>query len=508
MFRLLRECVLDESLRQKLLESPRLPTLPAVALQVIDLVADEHAHAEQIAAVIEKDPALSSKILRTVNSSFYALPRRCSTIRHALVVLGLKTVRTLALGFTLVRNLQVDPDSGMDHFAFWRRSLYAASTARTLAQHTRVADPEEVFLCGLLQDLGMLTLHQVLGPAYAPLLTDAQNRHRLLPSFELAQLNTDHTQVGAMLAEHWRLPPQLVDAIRYHERPDLAPPNSRDAVRCVAVGNDVADLFAGERTDRWLRQYYQHAYQWFCLTPARAQPLLQQVHTCCEQMKNLFELPTGPLAEASHALAEANAMLARIGIEQLHENQRLREQNEQLHQQVNADPLTGVGNRRKLQARLDELAETEPSPLSFLMIDLDRFKQVNDRFGHCAGDQVLVSLAQILKEHVPAEASLYRFGGEEFVAVLPHVDPGQAKRVAEGLAQAVRQLPIAITAGPMLPVTVSIGIAGRPAGRTSPSVSQLIEDADTAMYHVKQTGRDGVALHEEITVRSPLDRAA
>src|ERR1051325_11582520 len=151
---------------ERIRQCPSLPSLPTIAMQVLDLTQKEDVDIAEIARIICKDPALASKILRTVNSSFYGRSQNISTISHALVILGLQSVKTLVLGFSLVTNLTKDKSKGFKHITYWRRSIYAATAARTLAGKLGIVQQEEVFLAALLMDIGMLVLDQVLGEQY------------------------------------------------------------------------------------------------------------------------------------------------------------------------------------------------------------------------------------------------------------------------------------------------------------------------------------------------------
>ena len=124
--------VVNRDVLQRVLQSPRLPSLPAVALEVLALAQTPDVNIQQIAHTIQHDPALSSKILRTVNSSFYGYPQSIGTISHALVVLGLNAMKSLVLGFSLIRDLKASRGQGLDHVGYWRRSLYTATAAKTL----------------------------------------------------------------------------------------------------------------------------------------------------------------------------------------------------------------------------------------------------------------------------------------------------------------------------------------------------------------------------------------
>src|SRR5580704_9071180 len=124
---------MNADLVKKIQQCPSLPSLPTIACQILDLAGKPNVDIAEIARVISKDPALSTKILRTVNSSFYGRSQHISTVSNALVILGLQSVKTLVLGFSLVTNLSKDKNRGFNHVQYWRRSIYAATAARTLA---------------------------------------------------------------------------------------------------------------------------------------------------------------------------------------------------------------------------------------------------------------------------------------------------------------------------------------------------------------------------------------
>lgn len=172
----------------------------------------------------------------------------------------------------------------------------------------------------------------------------------------------------------------------------------------------------------------------------------------------------------------------------------LREQNDKLLEQSLNDPLTGLGNRRLLEQRLDvalPLSRRRMAPLSALMIDVDHFKQYNDRYGHPAGDECLVEIANVLRDIFRRETDIViRLGGEEFLVVLLDVDLDEAMRLAEamrGMLQAVGIPHDSSTTAPV--VTVSIGVATAKPG-TPIDVESLVACADSALYQCKAKGRN------------------
>lgn len=162
------------------------------------------------------------------------------------------------------------------------------------------------------------------------------------------------------------------------------------------------------------------------------------------------------------------------------------------------DPLTGVHNRRYAMPRLAGIAAqaaSEGSDFAVMVVDLDRFKQVNDRFGHAAGDAVLIEVARRLAENLRMSDLLARIGGEEFLVALPQTALADAERVAERLRQVVAETPVTLPSGERLRVTVSIGVAlGGEAGTGAEAVSGMVDRADRALLASKTAGRNVVTF--------------
>ncbi|MBB6095667.1 diguanylate cyclase (GGDEF)-like protein [Povalibacter uvarum] len=165
------------------------------------------------------------------------------------------------------------------------------------------------------------------------------------------------------------------------------------------------------------------------------------------------------------------------------------------------DFLTGWHNRRYLHARLKEelaRAQRQGSGLTCLLIDLDKFKQINDQHGHLAGDMALREAAQRVDAHIRDSDAAARFGGDEFVVLAPGISPEQAGALAERIRAAVCESPLEIPGGKSLNLTVSIGVAGIVLDRNhsdlKAAAEELLAEADAALYRAKQNGRNRVEL--------------
>ncbi len=164
-----------------------------------------------------------------------------------------------------------------------------------------------------------------------------------------------------------------------------------------------------------------------------------------------------------------------------------------LLQQAIRDPLTGLYNRRYLDETLNrelERAKRSEQPLSIIVADIDYFKPINDRYGHDAGDEVLKALGELLSGHFRMQDIACRYGGEEFVIVMPETQLSDALHRAESLRQQVKTLKVELAQGVLELLTVSMGVAAYPAHGDLPQV--LIKHADIAMYRAKSEGRDRV----------------
>jgi diguanylate cyclase (GGDEF)-like protein len=163
--------------------------------------------------------------------------------------------------------------------------------------------------------------------------------------------------------------------------------------------------------------------------------------------------------------------------------------NEQLEALNRTDPLTGLANRRQLDQTADDLRGEHAGPVSAIMVDIDFFKQYNDRFGHLGGDDCLRKVATALTAQVRDTDVVARYGGEEFAVIMPDTDLATAGSVAERIRVAVAGLAQNHPASPAGHLTVSLGVACERPGET---VGDLIRRADQNLYAAKESGRDRV----------------
>ncbi len=490
--------LMNEKLLSKILECPRLPSLPSIAIEVIDLCRQHDINIKQIATTISNDMALSTKILRTVNSSYYGQGKAVTTITHALVILGLNSVKTLALGFSLVSNLKDQDSYGYDMLDFWRDSIYSAVGARTIAQHVGMLEHEEVFLAGLIKELGVMAMLQTLGEEYVELLGRARREGRNGCELEREEYNIDRMEVGGILAEKWKLPTMLVMPIRYSDSPDDAPEEFRQVTRAVGIGAKAAKVFLTERPDA-IEDFFSSLETMFDIDRGVGEELLEKIGKATKEMGSLFDINTGSVKSSADILAEANEALLELSLQTQQNATQLEEKNRELQKQATHDALTGVANRgyfaESIKMAFDEAKEKQEQ-LSVIFTDADHFKNINDTYGHAAGDKVLVMLAELLKEGCPERGLVARYGGEEFAIVMPGYGRTDAAIQAENMRKVIAGASVEIEdQGITLQITVSMGVATFDGISFFTTSGQLVDAADKAVYVAKKSGRNCVRIY-------------
>ncbi len=202
-----------------------LPTLPTVIAKMLELVDNPKTSASALSNLIMRDQVLTAKILKLANSSFYAFPRQISTVKLALVVLGFESVKEMALSFSVLGSFKGENNKYFDNSQFWQHSVSVGACTRMLARETCYRLAGEAFVAGLLHDIGKVVLNQYLPKEFAEIQTLIFEGGMECEAAEKEVLGVAHAEVGAWLAERWNLPVILVEAIRYHQHPELCPRN-------------------------------------------------------------------------------------------------------------------------------------------------------------------------------------------------------------------------------------------------------------------------------------------
>ncbi|MBN9517606.1 HDOD domain-containing protein, partial [bacterium] len=246
----------------KVLDPDRLPTPPAVALQVVNAASRPDCKPADLVVLLGRDPALCGKLLKAVNSCIYGLGKPVATIDRAIVLLGLATVRSLALGLSLPA---MRPSAGPDPRTkeYWMESVGGAIIARELAARCRLGNPEDALVAGLLRDLGSILLAQAYPQRWAALAEENPDGRLDDPVANEAEVfGIDHAEVSAELLLTWNLPRDVIEPVRHHHSPDRLAGAARavaDRARVLHLASQLVHLDAVVRNPAWLGRVLDQA---------------------------------------------------------------------------------------------------------------------------------------------------------------------------------------------------------------------------------------------------------
>lgn len=211
-----------ESAADLLREVSGLASPPEVCLKVMDMVREDCASAQEFGEIIARDPSLTSRLLRLVNSSFFGLSRRVETVSRAVSVLGVRELHNLVIAVSAVSTFSNIPNRLVNMDTFWRHSLYTGLLARILAKQLGVLHPERLFVAGLLHDIGSLVLYSRRTETMRDLLLVSAGDEEMLCQAEYDTLGFTHADLGQLLLNQWRLPEALQEAVGHHHDPAAA----------------------------------------------------------------------------------------------------------------------------------------------------------------------------------------------------------------------------------------------------------------------------------------------
>lgn len=509
----------------KIWQSAQLPTLPVVAFKLIALSRSSSTGIDEIVEAIRSDPAIVARLLKAANSSLFGLSSKVKSIDQAVVLLGTTAVTALALGFSLVDTSLCQGPLAEAYTSYWLQSAIQATSAKLLAKRNNAANQEDLFLAGLLLDLGRLAMLKTIAREYQPVLTAASEQQCPLVEMEKQILGISHVEVGVELMRRWGMPDELLKmALWHHESANALAANAELAqnlnLRTTMFSAAVGDYFCSAAKGLALDRMRKLAAGFFNLSDRNLDVFLCEIREHIDESADLFSIDAESVPAPSDLLAQANEQLALLTVSAQaatvhanarqvaaeHEIRKLEVEHEQLKQQAIRDPLTSLYNRQFFDESLSRevcRCARHAQPLGVIFFDADRFKQINDSYGHAFGDEVLKRMANVAGETVRGDDVLARYGGEEFVVLISHASERNVERMAQRIRAGIEEIQF-MHEGRRVCVTVSVGAAIAIPERHGESAGKcIVEAADQAMYEAKQAGRNQVRLRN---MMSDFDR--
>ena len=223
-----------------------IPTLPAIAARLLHMAHDSDVGLAEISRLMSTDPALSARVLKIVNSAYFSLPRSVTSVRDAVVLLGLDSLRQVCLSVSVMGILRGStPAVRSSTEKVWKHSLGAGLAGRALAVRIRLKEPEEAFTGARLHDIGRVLLLEFAPKETIRAALQAEKEHTSILEQELLELGFDHRHVGGWIASYWKLPEQILSAVMWHHNPEAKHWKSEDEgklVTVVALANEIANF--------------------------------------------------------------------------------------------------------------------------------------------------------------------------------------------------------------------------------------------------------------------------
>lgn len=492
----------------------KLPSPPAIAIQILDAVKDDHATSQSLSKIISSDPALAARILKFANSSLYCSCVKIDSIDRAITVLGTETLKNIALSFAIAKTDPGIKSNGFDFNLFWRRSLTSAVSTNLLAGMMG-KDQGNTFVIGLLKDIGMLFMYTAQPDAYLNVFKEKLSSSSTLAEAERTIFGFDHQEIGAAILEHWSFPDQIYHPIRYHHQFTKAPVSVRDASLLLGLADKVSSAYHGCNTVDRVKEIHKAFHRHKTIGEEEITLFIDKVGEQSLEILSSFEIDPGEMKPYSQLLQEANDELGKLNLTygqlilDLKQAKKksdkltaeLKTANDQLRLLALRDGLTSLYNHTYFQdALLTEFSKARRynRNLSLLLIDIDHFKSVNDSYGHLIGDLVLKRVAGEIKNCTREADIAARYGGEEFTVILPETDLKGAVQLGERLRNIIEEMRLSSGGGLDFGVTISAGASAfNPSQNNTMTIRELIQNADRGMYLSKNKGRNRVSIFME-----------
>ncbi len=491
--------------KELLSDKIRLPSPPLIAMKILETVRKDNFTFEDLTGVIELDPALVARVLKTANSPYYNLSSKVTSIERSLAVLGTHAIKNIALSFVICSEFMCGRYKTFDATIFWRHALSSAVAAELTATLVGVAN-NDIFITALLQDIGIMVMHCSRPQDYQQVFDHRKESQQSLLEIERMVFKCDHQEVGAKLLKSWHLPKEIFEPIQHHHRDRVVPEKYRIPASILFIANDLSSFYSGSQDVEKIRRVKQVLDTEFGIQGSTVDALIESVAIKTLELFSIFEIDSGNMRPFSQILQEANEELSKLNdsydlqiIELKQAKERLEKQskelndaNSKLRELASRDGLTGVFNYRLFQETMDlEIARSKRygREFSLLAFDVDNLKRINDEYGHPVGDLVLVKICLAAGKIIRVSDTFVRCGGDEFSIIMPETNNDRAMIVAEHLRQCVEELEIQVE-NEILKVKISIGLTSYDPSDKTMDKKQIINMSDKALLEAKRSGKN------------------
>lgn len=481
-----------------------LPSIKTTAMKLMQLVLEPEASIKDLAELIKYDVGLCAKIIKLANSARYSPNGEVIDIESAIKKIGLTVLKNIVLSITVIDLVESGTFSEETHLQLSKYSITTATAAQFIGEVNNYPHQEMCYLCGLMLYLSYFFLAGKFEENFQQMSQEASSRNIRLAKIIEEKIKLNPFVISYEIAKKWDLPKQVVDSIYYQFTPlddEITDPNTHHLLQITRAASLATEIFFGSGIKKTNMLHFEEQLTKLEILPEET---LENIYNQVQSKLSELQIKNSTHADFNKVLIEANRELSVMNLKYealYHElsdkniemgllNQKLNARNRLLKTKIMFDDLTGVFNRRYFETELERRfhnSTRKSSPMCLLLIDIDNFKFINDSFGHMAGDMVLKTIANLLKERVRKEDIVARIGGDEFVILpLGLKKEKDAAVLANTIIEAFKE-PLIIEDKKILS-SVSIGISNL--SKDCVDYSELLKDADIAMYQAKARGKN------------------
>ncbi len=475
-------------------KTDRLPTVPGIALKLLGALRRNEPDLKEITKLISSDPSISAEMLRCINSPYYSLKTKVTSVNHAVSMLGIKTVKNLALSFSLVKNFHDEEPFNFDYESFWKDSLIGAVSARSLADGINPSLAEDSFFIGLLHNVGILTLVRCLPKQYSLVIKEMQASGCGYHEAEDQVLGFNHMAVGKHLIQFWGLPEIFYMPIGFHHQPDKLTADSPEIemlTRVLHLSTLFIDLFNDTEKSLKLGLIEHHAKKYKFEDKFNIDEVGKKVHEHTRQIFPLFEITVQDNDDYSELIESARKEIINLSSDIMNKVVQQQREIQRLREQIIRDAMTPLINYQYFHELLEQelyRSRRYQFPLSIIIADIDDLKTINDAAGHPAGDFVIKSVADCIRNELRQSDHIARYGGDRFGIILPETPLTGGLRVAERLKKAITAMTCEHEKK-AIPFTLSFGVATLLHDQDA-SKDEFIKMAEMALASAKANGKN------------------
>jgi len=427
-------------------ELAEFPVLDATVMRILRLCDDMETTAADLVDALEQDPTFAANLLRYCNSAAAAHPVRAKTVRQAVMLVGRRALRRLAMEAATFRFLERARGNGRASFGQMHLHAITVATGSVATAEEAKLPSDVVHLAGLLHDVGKLVLPEAFGEDACDMIARKYPSGGERVIAEREAFGIDHAQCGGLLAEAWGMDPEVVTLIAWHHGGPTGISVPTPEAACVQISDAVAAMLQGVEPD----------------------------HALLETSLGRIDLSVDVLDLLADRIVHADQRTA-AG--------RLSERVEELERLTQTDEVTQLANRRHWLQTARGMIHASASG-ALVLLDIDNFRQINERSGTATADHILHEIGAILARHGHAG----RLGSDAF-AVLAPGDLATAAAIADVIVAQIEEA-FEPSSGPK--VDVSIGCSAAP--QHGIELPELLEAADMALVDAKRAGRSRTAV--------------